>query len=97
MRYGAKEELREAVSWRESRQRERAEWDKRGEREEGGDSEREGACPWEMEILHNLKWFPLPSFLHPVVSALSLPLSSHATNWETVSVFNTGPSVKLRT
>lgn len=38
-----------------------------------GDSEREEACLWEMEIIHNLKWFPLPSFLHPVLCALSGP------------------------
>lgn len=49
-----------------------------------------------MEILYNLKCFPLPSFLHPVLGALSLPQSSHAANYNTDSVFNVKPTTNLR-
>lgn len=76
------------VRWRESgRQRKRE-----GDEQQGGvwgrhrigrrqgDSGREGARLWEMDILYNLKWFPLPSFLYPVLCALSLPQCSHAVN-----------------
>lgn len=60
-----------------------------------GDSERrEGARRWEMEILYNLKWLPLPP---SIPCSAASPSLGAAANEKTASVFNTELPTKDRT
>lgn len=43
----------------------------------------------------HLECFPLPSFLHPVLYALTVLQSSYAVQQKTICVFNTVPAIKL--
>lgn len=42
----------------------------------------------------HLECFPLPSFLHPVLYALTVLQSSYAVEHKTICVFNTVPAIK---